>query len=134
MAAAERIPFWCDDHHLRSIAAGMGVATFSTVDLIRHLQTQAQISREIRRGRKESCFPTTSPPSDSTGQRSTSPRDTAVRFDTKITNKPHPSFRHPVRRVEVPRWEPPHVVVEAVPRWGPGRVKHTVPMGVAPPR
>jgi tetratricopeptide (TPR) repeat protein len=48
MAAAEHIPFWCDDHRLRLIAASKGVATFGTVDLIRHLQIQGQVLREIR--------------------------------------------------------------------------------------
>ena len=48
MAAAQGTTFWCDDHHLRSVAAEMGVPTFGTVDLIRHLQSRGQIPRELR--------------------------------------------------------------------------------------
>ena len=40
--------FWCDDHHLRSVAADMSVPTFGTVDLIRHLHSRGQIPRELR--------------------------------------------------------------------------------------
>ncbi|KAB1110433.1 hypothetical protein F6X54_17960 [Micromonospora aurantiaca] len=48
MAAAQSTTFWCDDHRLRSVAADMGVPTFGTIDLIRHLQSQGQIPRELR--------------------------------------------------------------------------------------
>ncbi|GIM97804.1 PIN domain-containing protein [Paractinoplanes toevensis] len=48
MAAAQGTTFWCDDHRLRSVAAEMGVPTFGTIDLIRHLQSQGQIPRELR--------------------------------------------------------------------------------------
>jgi hypothetical protein len=47
MAAAQGTTFWCDDHRLRSVAADMGVPTFGTVDLIRHLQSQGQIAGEL---------------------------------------------------------------------------------------
>lgn len=48
MAAAEGAAFWCDDHHLRSVATDMGVSTFGTVDLIRFLQSQGRIPIELR--------------------------------------------------------------------------------------
>ncbi|WP_416903484.1 tetratricopeptide repeat protein [Micromonospora echinospora] len=48
LAAAEQIPFWCDDHRLRSVAASMGVPTFGTVDLLRFLQGKGYISRQLR--------------------------------------------------------------------------------------
>jgi hypothetical protein len=48
MAAAHGTTFWCDDQRLRSVAADMGVPAFGTVDLIRHLQSQGQITRSLR--------------------------------------------------------------------------------------
>ncbi|MBO3737991.1 PIN domain-containing protein [Actinoplanes flavus] len=48
MAAAQGSPFWCDDLRLRLVAASMGVQAFGTVDLIRHLQSRGQVSRELR--------------------------------------------------------------------------------------
>jgi hypothetical protein len=47
MAVAQGTTFWCDDHRLRSVAADTGVPTLGAVDLIRHLQSQGQIPREL---------------------------------------------------------------------------------------
>lgn len=39
--------FWCDDHLLRAIAMEKGISSFSTLDLIRHLVSIGQFSREL---------------------------------------------------------------------------------------
>ena len=49
MAATDRLPFWCDDAVLRTLAASMGVPSFDTVDLLRHLAAQGRIARDLLR-------------------------------------------------------------------------------------
>ena len=47
MAAETGSPFWCDDYVLASLASEMGVPTFGTPDLLRHLVTTGQIDTQL---------------------------------------------------------------------------------------
>ncbi|TNH27485.1 hypothetical protein FHG89_18045 [Micromonospora orduensis] len=47
MAATDGVPFWCDDTVLRTVAADLGVLTFGTVDLLRHLANQGRLQRDL---------------------------------------------------------------------------------------
>ena len=43
MAADSSMAFWCDDYVLGGLAASMGIATFGTIDLMRHLVRSGHI-------------------------------------------------------------------------------------------